>query len=160
MPMPEQGRAFEVALQRESAERATSTAEAPPDVVSAAAPEASSGAHELPQREHAVSNAAEKDPLTKAIDGILEQHLEQFFDGLTPEQQGKFVVAGEALTAQIAQAVRQNKLNFSRILDDVTDWLHLLPMLNKDFLRQEAWIKTQAIVQYAQQEAGRQEGVE
>lgn len=146
---PEVGRVVEV-----SQEVASDVETSRREVAEAASEQPPANVAPFPEIVHrdVATPKVEKDAIAKAIDGILEAHLKKFFDGLSADEQQKFIAEGETLTEEIVRAVRGKKTNFSEILDEITKWLHMLPMLNKDFLRQEAWIKTQAVMQFAQED--------
>lgn len=107
---------------------------------------------QLPKRE-AVAVAAprvERDPATKTIDGILEANIGKFVDTLSKEDQAAFIAEGEKLTAELVGIVQEKKPNFSHTLDHITKWLHMLPMLNKEYLRQEAKRKNDQVEMYVE----------
>ncbi len=152
---PEQGRSFETET-TESQEPTVPVRVAQEDEKADVAPEQPSNIVPSPKREAAAAPRPEKDPSTKAIDDILEADLEGFFDALAKNDQDRFIAEGEKLTAELVAIVHQKKPNFSHTLDRITDWLHMLPMLKKEFVRQEAKRKNDQIIMYveAQEQRG------
>lgn len=80
------------------------------------------------------------------IEHALEENIAPYFARLTPDQQHKFKTEGEKVTIEIAQCLKEVKVNVARIFQLIWAWLMFLPGVNKIFLQQEAKIKTDKIL--------------
>lgn len=106
----------------------------------------------LPKRE-AARPRVERDPTITAIDALLEAGLREFVDDLQASDRTKFIAAGEELTAYIAHELDAKHPNYTKTLSRITAWLHMLPMLSKEYLRQEAKRKNDEVMQFAERHA-------
>ncbi len=113
-------------------------------------PEPESSVVELPKREAASAPKVERNPAVAAIDEILEADLGGLVDALSPSDRTKFIAAGEALTAELVKETHLKKPHFGRTLDRITSWLNGLPMLDKNYLRQEAKRKNDQIIMFVE----------
>lgn len=146
---PEQARPVEV--EQGEVKEPAAVAQSTEHAEVAAIPEQASNVVQFPQREKvAAAPRAERDPVVREIDAILEAKIGKFVDTLSKEDQAAFIAEGEKLTAELVQIVRQKNPDFSRTLDHITQWLHMLPMLNKEYLRQEAKCKNDQVEMYVQ----------
>lgn len=147
---PEQAQPVEV--ERGEVQETAAPTETVEHVEETLSPELPSNVVQLPKRE-AVAVATprvERDPATKAIDEILEANIGKFVDTLSKEDQAAFIAEGEKLTAELVGIVQEKNPNFSHTLDHITKWLHKLPMLNKEYLRQEAKRKNDQVEMYVE----------
>lgn len=112
---------------------------------------------ELSQRDVAKAQPKkEKDPFTAAVEDILEDKFEaegelgKIMEGLPAADRTKFIAESEVALAAIMAELRKPRPVFARTLDRITKWLHMLPMLNKEYLRQEAKRKNDQIIMYVE----------
>lgn len=91
-----------------------------------------------------------KDRLEQEIEAVMEADLTDLFLSMTPEQQQKFSKAGEETAHKIRTLARNARKHARKIFDLITDWLRLIPGVNKFFLEQEAKIKTDRIILLAE----------
>lgn len=90
--------------------------------------------------------AIAKDEATKQIEEILSEDLTDLFLNMSPEQQEEFRAKGEETASKIRVLLSSAKVGVKKILALITDWLKLIPGVNKFFLEQEAKIKTDKIL--------------
>ena len=101
------------------------------------------------KKDDVMTDDANKAPEVIEIETMMADDLSQAFANMTPEQQQKFKVKGEATAREIASLVTQFKATAKKILHLLRAWLKLIPGINKFFLEQEAKIKTDDILRYA-----------
>ncbi|MEK7647669.1 MAG: hypothetical protein AAB384_01365 [Patescibacteria group bacterium] len=99
-----------------------------------------------PQAPSATDVRASKDPLTRDIEKILEENLAESFTMMTPEQQNKFKTAGERVTAAIRQIIKSGIVQMKKVLSLISDWLRMIPGVNRFFLEKESKIKAEKIL--------------
>ncbi len=87
-----------------------------------------------------------KSPSLVRIESVLEEDLVDFYKQLTPDKQAEFKKAGEETARKIDILLAQAKVQAQKILKLITQWLRLIPGVNKYFLEQEAKIKTDKIL--------------
>lgn len=90
--------------------------------------------------------SAAPDETVIKVEKVLEENIAPYFARLTPDQQHKFKTEGEKVTKEIAQCLKEVKVNVARIFQLIWAWLMFLPGVNKIFLQQEAKIKTDKIL--------------
>jgi len=86
--------------------------------------------------------------LQHKIEGVLAEGLEQTYKELTPAEQAKFRILGEATSKRIVVLLQQAKIKFNEIIKLIRQWLITLPGINKHFLEQEAKIKADKIIKF------------
>jgi len=82
----------------------------------------------------------------KKIEKILESGLEEIYLNLSPANQKRFKIEGEATIKEIDGLLAKTKINLGKIVDLIRKWLILVPGINKFFLEQEAKIKADEII--------------
>ena len=87
-----------------------------------------------------------KDPLTRDIERILEENLAESFTTMNPEQQLKFKTAGERVTASIRQIIKSGVVHIKKIRALISEWLRMIPGVNRFFLEKESKIKAEKIL--------------
>jgi hypothetical protein len=126
-------------------ERAAETAHEQPSTTASAqdqqttAPSVASGVSATP---------TQKDQVTREVEGILSDGLQQFYSTLSPEGKVQFRQKGEQISGEIVTMVRSVGVQVKRVLELIYSWLKIIPGVNKFFLEQEAKIKTDRIIQY------------
>jgi len=87
-----------------------------------------------------------KDEVVQQIENILSEDLTDMFLKMSPQQQEEFRAKGEETASKIRVLMSSAKVNVKKILLLITDWLKMIPGVNKFFLEQEAKIKTDKIL--------------
>jgi hypothetical protein len=87
-----------------------------------------------------------KDEVNREIEDILSEDLAELFLKMNPEEQATFQAKGEETASAIRRLLNSAKVNLKKILFLVSDWLKMIPGVNKFFLEQEAKIKTDKIL--------------
>ena len=87
-----------------------------------------------------------KSALHQSVENILEEDLEEIYLEMNPDSQEKFKIEGEKTTQQIMALIHKTKATFKKIFKLITNWLKIIPGINKFFLEQEAKIKTDKIL--------------
>lgn len=100
----------------------------------------------VPKKRAAVSLPAPRDELTKKVEKILSDGLEESFAKLPPVIQQEFKLKGEQTAGKIRELLNATKIQVKKIFRLILEWLSLLPNVNKFFLEQEAKIKTDKII--------------
>lgn len=89
---------------------------------------------------------ADKTALQIEIESVLASGLDTAYATMTPPQQEKFRKKGEEVAQAIEDMALKFKLTARRVLKLITDWLRMIPGVNKYFLEQEAKLKTDDII--------------
>jgi hypothetical protein len=92
-----------------------------------------------------------KDPMVEKIEKVLQEDLERVYLLMTPEQQKVFKDKGEETASKIRILVQQVKIKVKEILNLIKKWLITIPGVNKFFIEQEAKIKTDKILEMAEE---------
>lgn len=91
-----------------------------------------------------------KDEVAQNVESILEDGLGDMYQHLPDDAKVVFKKKGEDVANQISDMVRKAKIQVQKVLQLIRDWLHTIPHANKFFLEQEAKIKTDRVLSYAQ----------
>lgn len=91
-----------------------------------------------------------KDEVTVRVEKILEEGLGPLYASLPDEAKPLFKKKGEEAATQISVMARSLKLEVSKVIRLIRDWLLTIPKVNRFFLEQEAKIKTDALVEYVE----------
>lgn len=90
----------------------------------------------------------QSDEVTVRVEEILERGLGDIYSKLPDSAKPLFKKKGEEVSGQIATMVRTFRVEASKVIRLVRDWLLTIPNVNKFFLEQEAKIKTDAVLEY------------
>lgn len=93
-----------------------------------------------------------KDPVLVQIESILEEDLQDLYRDLPPELKPKFKQKGEEAARVIRDMIARAKVKARKVLKLLTDWLKMIPGVNKFFLEQEAALKAQKIMMLAEKD--------
>ena len=80
-----------------------------------------------------------KDELTKEIEKILEDDLEEVYFTMSPEQQTEFKLEGEKATSTIRQILKSGVVKIKKVLSIISNWLKMIPGVNKFFLEKKVF---------------------
>ncbi|MBT4856757.1 hypothetical protein HON52_01050 [Candidatus Uhrbacteria bacterium] len=95
----------------------------------------------------------EKDPILTDIESILQDDLTDLFLSLPDDKKWEFKQKGEETASKIREMVAGGKFKIKKIFQLIRDWLKIVPGVNKYFLEQEAKIKADKLLKYAQEQA-------
>lgn len=126
-----------------------------PQETSPAAQEAPAPA--LPAQPAPQPSQPTKDEVTKQVESILEEDLAETYAALPPDTKQKFKAEGERVTGEITKMMKTLKVRARKVLDLIRGWLKIIPGINAFFLEQEAKIKTDKVMQLAEEEQERRE---
>jgi hypothetical protein len=87
-----------------------------------------------------------RDALTRNVEAVMSEGLEDVFRELTPVQQQEFKIKGEQTAQAIRQLLTKTKIKIREIFKLILEWLQMLPGVNKYFLEQEAKIRAEKII--------------
>jgi citrate lyase gamma subunit len=87
-----------------------------------------------------------KDELTKNVEKILEEDLSDTYFKMTPDVKKQFKEQGEKTALRIRELLDMTKYIAYEVVKLITDWLKIIPGVNKYFIEQEAKIKTDKIL--------------
>ncbi|MCI0479664.1 hypothetical protein L0Y59_03910 [Candidatus Uhrbacteria bacterium] len=90
-----------------------------------------------------------KDDVTVHVEKIMEEGLGTLYASLPDTAKPLFRSKGEEAAIEIAEMVSSFKVKVARVLRLIRDWLLTIPKANRYFLEQEAKIKTDRIIEYA-----------
>lgn len=96
------------------------------------------------------SQSAPKDPEIAAIEDILSEGLAETYQSMPPALQAAFRKRGEEIAQKVKEMASSAGAKAKSILRLIRDWLRLIPGVNRFFLEQEAKIKTDKIIAYAE----------
>lgn len=94
----------------------------------------------------------EADPVMKQIEEFLSDDLLELYSQMPPEAQAIFKTKGEETAGKITEMIRSAKVAAKEILELIVAWLKIIPGVNKFFLEQEAKIKTDKILAFAEEQ--------
>jgi len=103
--------------------------------------------------QEALVEAPVKDPLLAQIEGILSENLGDIYSQLPEDKREAFRLKGEEVASKIHEMMTTAKIKVHKILKLVSDWLGMIPGVNVYFLRQEAKLKLDKIMDYAEEQA-------
>lgn len=92
----------------------------------------------------------EKDPVVIKVEKIMEEGLGALYDSLPEQGKPLFKKKGEEAAREISAMIKSLKVKAAKIVRLIRDWLMTIPKANKFFLEQEAKIKTDKILEYAE----------
>ncbi len=123
------------------------------DAPAATQAEAAPGAPPAP-----AAPAQPKDPYLMKVERILEDNLLDVYISMPAASRARFKAAGEATAMKIWALVERSKVRAKSVLRLIWDWLRLIPGVSRYFLEQEAKIKTDKIIQLAEERRKEKEG--
>jgi hypothetical protein len=88
------------------------------------------------------------DDVTLHVEKILEKDLGPLYATLPESAKPLFKKKGEEASDQIAGMLRSFRVEASRVIRLIRDWLLTIPNVNKFFLEQEAKLKTDGVLEY------------
>ncbi|MEK7183822.1 MAG: hypothetical protein AAB776_04280 [Patescibacteria group bacterium] len=100
-----------------------------------------------------VAEAPAKDPLLTQIEGILSENLGEIYSQLPEDKREAFRLKGEEVAGKIHEMMTTAKIKVHKILKLVSDWLGMIPGVNVYFLRQEAKLKLDKLMDYSEEQA-------
>jgi len=89
--------------------------------------------------------AAKSETLEK-IEDIMEEDLKEVYSHLTPEKKQEFRKKGEETAEEIEGMLFRVKIHSKKVFSLLFGWLKVIPGINKYFLKQEAKLKTDEIM--------------
>ena len=92
----------------------------------------------------------QKDEISKDIETILSEGMEEIYKNLPETLQKDFKKKGEETAQEIKNIISQTKIIVSKILVLIKNWLLMVPGVNKFFLEQKSKIKTGKILNLAE----------
>lgn len=106
----------------------------------------------IPAQVQAVTEVA-KDPFLAQIENILSENIGEIYLQLPEDKREAFKLKGEEIASKIQIMVKGAKIKVHQILNLVSDWLQMIPGVNVYFLRQEAKIKLDKIMDYVEEQS-------
>lgn len=86
------------------------------------------------------------DPVTAEIRQVMSQDLQDIYAGMDPATQKTFKEEGRKAADQIKEILLSGKVQARKIFKLLFDWLKIIPGVNKFFIKQEAKIKTDRLI--------------
>lgn len=96
-------------------------------------------------------SAAQRDEIIIEVERVLEEDIGAFFAALPEDAKPLFKKKGEEAAREISDMVRNVRIQTRRVLQLIYAWLKTIPGVNKFFLEQEAKLKTDRIIQLAEE---------
>ncbi|MBU0624924.1 hypothetical protein KKF05_01130 [Patescibacteria group bacterium] len=93
------------------------------------------------------TTTAARDPLLSLVERELEDGLWDVYRELSPSLRVRFKAEGERIARVVRDGMATGRLTAKRLIEMIIDWLKMIPHVNKWFLRQEAKIKADALMQ-------------
>ncbi len=93
-----------------------------------------------------------KDPTLKRVEEILEDDLADTYFSLPENKRAAFKKRGEDIAAAIQKMVQSAKVKAKDVVKMIVAWLRMIPHVNRFFLEQEAKIKTDQLIAFAERE--------
>jgi hypothetical protein len=94
-----------------------------------------------------VTAAASRDPLFIEVERELEDGLWDVYRELSPTLRSRFRAEGERIARLVRNGIASGQLTAKKLIEMIINWLRMIPHVNKWFLRQEAKIKADALMQ-------------
>lgn len=91
--------------------------------------------------------AAHKSETLEKIEDIMEEDLEEVYSHLPADKKQEFRKKGEETAEEIEGMLFRVKINSKKIFRLLFGWMKVIPGVNKYFLKQEAKIKTDEILE-------------
>lgn len=85
--------------------------------------------------------------LSKKIENILESGMEELYMNMPEDKKVEFRKKGEETANKISILLKDVKIKFKKIIGLIIDWLNVIPGVNKFFVKQNAKIKTDQILE-------------
>lgn len=83
---------------------------------------------------------------TRQVEGVMEENLEDIYQGLSDADKLIFKKKGEETASYISQLLQQTKVKIQEIFNALVKWLRYIPGISRAFIEQEAKIKTDALI--------------
>jgi len=93
----------------------------------------------------------QEDKIFKDIETILSEDMGEIYKNLPETLQEDFKKKGEETAQEIKNIISQTKIIVSKILILIKNWLLMVPGVNKFFLEQKSKIKTEKILNLAEE---------
>lgn len=87
-----------------------------------------------------------KTPEMVKVEGVLQDGLKDYFLKMTPNEQENFKIEGERVASKIVILLKAAKVKVVKILKLITQWLKMIPGVNKYYLEQQSKIKTDNLI--------------
>jgi hypothetical protein len=100
-----------------------------------------------PSIQESVTAAASRDPLFIEVERELEDGLWDVYRELSPTLRSRFRAEGERIARLVRNGIASGQLTAKKLIEMIINWLRMIPHVNKWFLRQEAKIKADALMQ-------------
>lgn len=94
-----------------------------------------------------VAAVPKRDEVTLRVEKILEDGLGDLYASLPDSAKPLFKKKGEEVASEIATMTRTLKVQLSRLIRLIRDWLLTVPKVNRYFLEQEAKIKADKVLE-------------
>lgn len=101
----------------------------------------------------------ERDEYYQRVERVLEDNLIDAYLEMPKDQRLQFKQEGERVAGQLRQMIESAKVKAKEVLKIIGDWLKRLPGVSRWFLEQEAKIKTDRIIQLAEERRKEKEGL-
>lgn len=105
-----------------------------------------SNASSPPSRRRGASQIPIIDPVALKVEKIMEEGLQEVYQGLSPVAKQEFKLKGEKTAEIISALLRSAHVKAKQIFSLILAWLKILPGVNRFFLEQEAKVKTDKIL--------------
>ena len=99
------------------------------------------------EEEATPATPSEKDDLTLQIEKVLEEDLGEIYFNMSPEKQKEFTKKGEETATGIRKLMGSLKIKTKEVVKLISDWLKVVPGINKFFIEQETKIKADKILE-------------
>lgn len=103
-----------------------------------------------PMPTEAEVKALEKDQVAIEVEKLLEKDLANTYTALPDKIKPFFKSHGEKIAQTVTGMIKNNTFDGGIVMDMVDEWLKLVPKSNSFYLEQEAKLKTDALVKYAE----------
>jgi hypothetical protein len=88
----------------------------------------------------------QKSPQLQAIEGVLEKDMKELYKNLPDHVKPEFKRVGEETASQIDQLIRDAQVTVRKIVKLISQWLKLIPGVNKYYITQTSKIKADEII--------------
>ncbi len=88
------------------------------------------------------------------VEELLSRDLEEYYEQMNPQEQERFATTGEKVAREISTMLDQGKTSFKKFVQLISNWLKLIPGVNKFFLEKESKKRADALISKHEEDNG------
>lgn len=100
----------------------------------------------LPELTNQATPINEQQVILAKVEAILAADMEKIFLSMDLSTQAKFKAKGEEVAIEISSLFQKTRVQLKKVINLISEWLRLIPNVNKYYLEQEAKLKADALL--------------